>query len=481
MNLRLPSIPQSFPVELAKLADDIPPSSQNIPSIDQILEKIKNGQVHTLSAIDCFWCVLKKEEWDNERPSQEAVKLESSQQLWLAATQNPLLKYYLLRGYLRAHLENYPFAESLKHTLYNLKSVLPKEDNTVFLIESLAKIPTQGVYSIVSNSAKIQWGKQEILEFIKEYTGLLTVDLSEFTLEVAEYFSIESQNARIQSNDYNNRLSRWLIKCLNQETDFIGKHIKAVEKILIRVRKEDGSQYPDFVEWLKQNYQKSDRAKYLSEDARRKLREWIGAVNFADFAKLIRLVSDSLPDFENGKKNNQKNQLLKRSYFWENYSDNFSQVRMFIPASTERIVKNSFLNQYTILYGYHSEPTEICVFDFDTHIIVEFFRGKSSEIRLFSCLEDTSIRNNLFDCNSLSISDVRGLGGQIHDHAYLWQYQCERWLSKHNIFPNSNLTEFRTDSNQYFPYTKYSGMPSPTSEQIKRRRESLERFKPPYS
>ena len=94
MNLRLQSIPISSPIELAKLADDLPPSSQNIPRIDQILEKINNGQSNTLSAVDCFWCVFDKTSWDNERSPQEAIN--SSKQLWGAATQNRLLKYYLL-------------------------------------------------------------------------------------------------------------------------------------------------------------------------------------------------------------------------------------------------------------------------------------------------------------------------------------------------------------------------------------------------
>jgi hypothetical protein len=479
MNLRLQLVPQVSPFRLAELADDIPPSSRNIPNIDQILEKINNGQSSTLSAVDCFWCVLKKTAWDNQRSPQEAIN--SSKQLWIAAIENKLLKYYLLRGYLRGYLENQTFSLSLKEAFDSFKNALPKNDVTAVLIQAISLIPTQGVYPIVYNSAQIQWGKREILEFIQEYTGLVTIDLSGFTLEVASFFSIESQNARIKSDDYNVRMGSWLINCLNQETDIIGEQAKAVEIILAEVRKEDGGKYLEFVEWLKQNYQKGDRAKYLSERARRKLREWIGAVNFADFAKLIRLVADSLPDFENNRKNKQKNQLLKRSYFWENYSDNFSEVRIFIPTSSERIISSSFLNEYTILYGYHSEPTEICVFDFDTHIIVEFFRGKSSEIRLFSCLEDITIRDKLFSSNSLSISDIRHLGGKIHDHAYFWQYYCERWLSKHNIYPNSTLTMFRIDNNHYVPYTKDGGMPSPTFDQTQKRRESSERFNPPYS
>ena len=475
MNLRLQSIPKSSPIELAKLADGIPPSSQNIPNIDQILEKINNGQSSTLSAVDCFWCVLKKTAWDNERSLQEAIN--SSQQLWIAATENKLLKYYLLRGYLRGYLENQTFSLSLKEAFDSFKNALPKNDVTAVLIQAISLIPTHGVYPIVYNSAQIQWGKQEILEFIQEYTGLVTIDLSGFTLEVASFFSIESQNARTKSDDYNVRMGSWLINCLNQETDIIGKQAKAVEIILAEVRKEDGGKYLEFVEWLKQNYQKGDRAKYLSENARRNLRDWIGAVNFADFAKLIRMLESSLPNLENW----QKNQLLKRSYFWENYSDNFTQIQIFIPTSSEQIISGSFFNEYTILCGDHSEPTEICIFDFDTHIIVEFFRGNSSEIRVFSCLEDINIRDKLFSSNSLSISDIRRFGGQILDHVFCWQYHCERWLSKHNIYPNSTLTMFRIDNNRYESYNRETGMREPTHEERQERDKKIKRFNPPYS
>jgi hypothetical protein len=338
-------------------------------------------------------------------------------------------------------------------------------------------IPTQGVYSIVYNSAQINWGKQEIEEFIVEHTGLVTIDLPEFTLEVASFFATESQNVRIKLDDYNVRTASWLIKCLNQETDIIAKQVKAVEIILAKVRKEDGGKYPEFVEWLNQNYQKGDQAKYLSENARRNLRDWIGAANFADFAKLIRMLESSLPNLENW----QKNQLLKRSYFWENYSDNFTQIRIFIPTSSEQVISGSFFNEYTILCSDHSEPTEICIFDFDTHIIVEFFRGNSSEIRVFSCLEDINIRDKLFSSNPLSISDIRRLGGQIIDHVFSWQYHCERWLSKHNIYPNSTLTMFRIDNNRYESYNRETGMREPTSEEKQERDKKLKRFNPPYS
>jgi len=467
MNLRLQLIPQSSPVELSKLADNLSPSSQNIPRIDQILEKINNGQASSLSPVDCFWCVRDKIAWDNQRSPQEATKLSSSQQLWIAATQNKLLKYYLLRGYLRFYLENQPFASSLKQTFYNFKNALPKNDSTAVLIEALSLIPIQGIYPIVYNSAQVQWGKQEISEFILEHTGLVVIDLSQFIIEVASFFSIESQNARIKSDSDNTSMSRWLVKCLNQETDIISKQSKAVETILNEVRKEDGGQYPEFVEWLKQNYQKGDRVKHLSEKARHKLRDWVGAVNFADFEKLVDIILYG--EFADGKlvintnkfisKGNSNRKLKSRKDFWSNYSDRFEDIRIFIPELSREKISNVLYNGVTIIQPDETGLiTEICIFDFNKLIVAEFFRGKGkdSEMRLFRDEERT--RQILFNSPTLSVKDIRDLGGEEKYHTGDWQKECERVLAEYGIYPNDDLNEFTFSGGDKRPYNRDNGI-----------------------
>ena len=481
MNLKLQLISFSVPTELQNFSNTLSESYQKIPELDYIFERIAQGEGNTLSDLECLWCVLKKEEWDQVRSRQEAVQIHSSQQLWITATHNELLKYYLLRGYLRFYLEKQPFAVSLVETFDKFKESLPKDDITAITIQAISSIPIQGIYPIVCNSAQISWGKQEILGFIHENAGVVTIDLSEFTLEVASFFSIESQNARINPDSKNTTMSRWLVKCLNQETDILGKQVKAVETILAKVHKEDVEKYPEFIEWLKQYYQKGDLAKYLSDNAKRKLKEWIGTINFADFAKLIKLVAKSLPEMQGNRTNPQINQLFRRSYFWQNYSDKFEQVRILLPSTSERIVSNSLYNQYTVLKAdCRSETTEVCVFDFNSCLIVEFFRGKDSEIRLFSCDRYPHIREILFKHTSLSISDIRRLGGEVHDHLLLWQSSCERWLYKHGISPNSGLSMFKIGDNQQYPYNLVLGINSNvSSEKLTERNRKLSYWKPP--
>lgn len=476
MNLRLQSIPKPVPIQLTNLADALPPSTQNIPKIDQILEKIDNGLASTLSAVDCFWCVHKKEEWDNQRFSQEVVKLGSSQQLWLAATQNPLLKYYLLRGYLRSYLENQPFSSSLKETFDSFENALTEND---VIIKAIALIPMMGISSVVSNSVKAQWGKYEIIGFIQEHTGLVTIDLSEFTLEVAKYFSIKSQNAAFKLDVENANMSSWLVKCLNQETDIIGKQVEAVKLILNKVRKEDGGEYPEFVEWLKQNYQKGDQAKYLNEDARCKLRDWIGAVNFADFEKLVDIILYG--EFVDGKlvvntnkfisKGNSNRKLKSRKDFWSNYSDRFEDIRIFIPELSREKTSNILHNGVTIIRPDETGLiTEICIFDFNKLIVAEFFRGKGkdSEMRLFRDEEHT--RQILFNSPTLCVKDIRDLGGEEKYHTGEWQKECERTLAGYGIYPNDGLTEFTISGKDKRFYNRDKGILSKTNKVIPNRK-----------
>jgi hypothetical protein len=481
MNLKFQLFPTVAPTELQNLSNSLPASSQRIPELDHIFEKIAQGQGNSLSALECLWCVLKKEEWDQERSLNEVNS--TSKQLWIEAVNNELLRYYLLRGYLRYFLENQLFVTSLIDSFNTFKNNLSDHECIADLIDAVAEInlPSRIMYSVVTKCCQWNLGKHELLKILWENTGINTVDLDGFTITVAKFFDISSHNSNFKHDIDKVSLDNWLVKCLNQESDISNKQANAVEDILIGVRKEEASQYPSFIDWLKFHYQKGDRAKYLSESARRKLNDLIGAINFSDFAKLIKLVAESLPKMHGRKTNFQINQLFRRSYFWQNYSDKFAQVRIFIPSTSERIVSDGLYNQYTVLkMDYRSEPTEICVFDFNSCLIVEFFRGKNSEVRLFPCGRYPNIRQILFEKNDFSINEIRQLDGEVHDHIILWQSSCERWLYKHGISPNSGLSMFKVGENQQYPYNSAHGIDSnPPFDKLEEREERLEDWKPP--
>ncbi|MDM9380729.1 hypothetical protein QUB80_08420 [Chlorogloeopsis sp. ULAP01] len=81
-----------------------------------------------------------------------------------------------------------------------------------------------------------------------------------------------------------------------------------------------------------------------------------------------------------------------------------------------------------------SELTEVCIFGFSEWLVVEFFRGIGSEMRLFP----NNDRNQqiLFGESKLTVKQIRCLDGDKHDHMYLWQPNCRNWLEKKGIYPN---------------------------------------------
>ncbi|WP_341527515.1 hypothetical protein WKK05_34335 [Nostoc sp. UHCC 0302] len=66
----------------------------------------------------------------------------------------------------------------------------------------------------------------------------------------------------------------------------------------------------------------------------------------------------------------------------------------------------------------------------------------------------------LFGESTLSVKQIRCLGGDRHDHVYLWQAQefSPSWLKNHGILPNPNTQ----------PST------NPTADQLRRREHRLE-------
>jgi hypothetical protein len=126
-----------------------------------------------------------------------------------------------------------------------------------------------------------------------------------------------------------------------------------------------------------------------------------------------------------------------------------------LPQESLSIIGNQFNQNVELLESDGSDPTEVCIFDFGEWLIVEFFRGKGGEMRLFP-----SHKNRLFEESKLSIKKIRRLGGEIHDHKDFWQYICVQWLLEKNIHPNPGTP----------PYRK------PTDEELRKRQRKLVRW-----
>lgn len=105
-----------------------------------------------------------------------------------------------------------------------------------------------------------------------------------------------------------------------------------------------------------------------------------------------------------------------------------------------------------------SDTTEVCIFDFGKWLVVEFFRGRGSETRLFP--NNAKNQQLLFNESRLSVKRIRCLGGDKQDYVYFWQEFWTKWLAAKQIHPNPDTEPSKT----------------PTAEQLQNRQRKLERW-----
>jgi hypothetical protein len=289
----------------------------------------------------------------------------------------------------------------------------------------------------------------------------------------------------------------WLLRCFDEMEETT--QITSVEYILNHLSTSIVGNFPELVNWLKNNYTNSSKQSKLSSQARQKLRIWIGAVNYQDFSNLVDLIIEKISVSKTEEK-----QLKNRQSFWSNYSDIFTRIKILLPRRSYEIINNDIRADQDIqeLQNDGSDETEICIFDLgENGFIVEFFRGKGSETRIFP--QNDYIESVLFGSQPLSVKKIRKLGGERHDHVYFWQWSCEKLLrEKYNILPHYEFTKYFTvisikykvppsvtsnnpilikDQIKYYEETKLRynfqyGLPEPSENQLEKRKRDQRRW-----
>ena len=421
--LNLPELLQWQPDQLKKIADSQSQKhSKKIRNIDEILQAIESIGSSQITPLEWVACIHNKAEWDKENPHHS---IEAALSIWQAALENIHLEYLLHRLLLYRLVLYYggntqALAASLVKGFSKIAtSLASRKPLTVKIIEAISSNnPGQNLARLSCQYLKlpIQLFNQEQLPT----WGLITQESLNYIVEVFL--------ALIQPN---NQQVNWLLTCLNEMSQ--EQQIKAVNNILTSVPTEIGARFPELVDWLRKKYGTGKLRYRLSETAKRKLQDWIGAVNYDQFQKLAQLILERLPleDFE-------ANQLRRRQEFWGYYSNRFERIRILLPQESLRIIGNELSQNVDLLEEDGSNSTEVCIFDFGDWLIVEIFRGPGSETRLFPRSE-----NRLFDAPNLSLKRIRRLGGEIHDHKYLWQFSCEKWLYEKKIYLNPGISPSR--------------------------------------
>jgi EH_Signature domain len=406
--------------ELSKLINTEPFQAR---SIDEILVDIENDRSDSVSALEWVYLIHRKEEWDREYLTQS---VSTSKAIWQVAMSDSWLRQ-ILCWQLALHYGNYQ--QILAPSLVDcLAEFIPQIQKIKPLFGSI--IQAISVSQPASKLAKISHAHLLTPQQLLEKAQLPSE--TAITIDALEYVAaIFCQNPTIEQVE-------WLLKCLDKM--MVEQQLKAVEYILTdRKTKTLGATLTPLIEWLQRYYgprTTGDLWHRLSDNAKQALRDWIGSVNYNDFAKLIDKLLDAshIVSWD-------KDRLKARTEFWCKYTNRFQRIRILAPQESIDICGDGFIADIEILKRDGIEPTEVCIFDFGSYFIVEFFRGKGSEIRLFA--RTNEIEQQFFGSHKLSVKCLRRLGGEVHDHKYLWQYYYEQLLFSKGIYLNPGILPAR--------------------------------------
>lgn len=433
----------------------IPPITNPIKprTFEEILKDIETNKIDNISNLE--WIYLVYFNSDNN--------LKLCQLIWNVAKQKQWLKNRLLWNLVLYYgNEGNNQKRILSESLVNSFSVdvLDRKDHkdlvTIKIIESLKKDP--------ADLAKLSLTyKKTPKNLLKTYQLPHWIKKAEAALKaVAEVF-VSSPDSQSET---------WLINCLEEMLS--EDQIKATDYLLTNISAEIAGDLPNLVEWVKLNFKpKNSNSKWhqLSRKAKEALRKWIGAVNYKDFENIVDLLLQEeivkILAIEQG-----KNQLQSRKSFWANYSDRFEQIRIFLPQRSINVLGDRLPSNVQPLIEDGSD-TEVCIFNFGTWLIVEFFRGKGSETRFFSSNYSPQIAQELLEQNQLSVKYIRSLNCEkVHDHVYGWQSDCEQWLREHQILPNEGTKQF-IGLERIGEYNAIIGLPPLSSEKQQQREKQL--------
>lgn len=456
--LQLPAIQQVNITELTKLRNNnLKKESASLPigvaaahnlswrSLDNIIKDIESRSTTNITTLEWIYCLYNKEKWDRENPTKST---KTSENIWQASKQNSWLQHKLL-NHLALTLSKSGkriIAQSLEDTFSNCIS----ERLIVKVFQNIKIDNPRGIAEICQ----------------KKY---LTPSELRAILRLSARISIFNQanNFIGASCPYTitDQYLEWLLRCFKQMSP--QQQHKNVENILVNNSAEVLTKHPRLSDWLGKNYNPNITNSYykeLSSQAKAAIRKLVGAVNYKEFEKIVNTIIDlDAPEYK---------RLNSRKTFWSHFSDRFSKIRILLPRESVKVVGSEIdAKSYTILQEDNSEPTEICIFDFEDIFIVEFFRGKVGETRILK--SNSNLEKILFDRVDLSVKKIRALRGKYLDHKLAWQYFCVEYLHSKNIRANQGITYFLGLPKHCSRYDSITGLPKPNFDILKQREKML--------
>jgi len=423
--------------------------------IEILKQKINNHQINIITPVEFIWLIGNDQPWQNIN-SEEALELAT--EIWNISLEIEWLHHSLIRRLIWVYDgQKNIIASCFIHSFKSWSKLSHVKKN--LLIKIVAVFYDHNPQRLL---AKITCSENLTRRELFDKFNLILSNVSIFQnyiIEIAPYFS--------RLNPITDHNIDWLLRCFDEMEESI--QITSVDYLLCHLSIEIAGKFPKLVNWLKQHYKNSPKQQNLSSQAKEKLRDLIGVINYNDFRDLVNLIITKI------EMEKDRSQLQSRQGFWANYSNNFERLKILLPNESYQLLSSSLREDqdFQRLEFDGSDPTEICIFDLgEKGFIVEFFRGRGSETRFFP--KNDNIEQVLFNSQSLSIKQIRALGGEAHDHVMLWQWACERWLrEKHRILPNKGTQYFIGLKKEYGKYDFNYGMSEPSEEDKNERQKQL--------
>ncbi len=410
-NFQVPIVQTSSPQKLIELANSLDTKNSALTSlldklninhdknyrlIDEIIKNIEENKFENINLIEWVYCLSTKSDWDQLNLDKSKL---TSEKIWQFAQE-----YKPLRKRLFWHLVSYYFdqdemtlAPSLAQTFSSFE---PQNKEDYITLKIIDLLTSENYIELASLCVNECLQPNELL-----YRNSLPYEIAienNITLveKIQSHFPLAlNKISNPQAHQINFIIDT--LEKLSPENQLI-----AVENLLHHILPQVASNYPKLVNWVRNNYiltiNKSSENQ-LSPDSQILFKKWIGAVNYKDFSQLIDLIIDriSIDSLED-------NQLMKKKIFWYNYSDRFTRIRILLPFSTIQAFGTDFdLDDITQLINDGSQSTEVCIVDLDDFFMVEFFRGKGCEIRIFP--KTNEIENELFKSSDIFLKRLRYL------------------------------------------------------------------------
>ena len=476
IKLHLPPVKLPPPAQMAQVAqtcttapiwkplglDQDGPPPFPLRSIDELLELLDSGKGQQIRLLEWVMWLRGKQAWDQDHPDRAQ---STACALWREALGNARLERLLnWRLALRAGgLDKARLTDSLWDTFNEYA-----EQRSDVPVVRLLKGMIGSEWSTIAAMAMQQRVRVQSLFTRLRLPSLLSV-IDEINAALVPVF-LQSPRTKTAAH--------WLLSCIQGlDTD---AQVDAVEQLVRGVDAAEAADWSALHTWVLSRFgphAENSLWSRLSAEAQQTLQTWLSAARYRDFERIVRLLTRHPPDDALSEEDQKDRKRLKnRSKFWANYRSRFEGLTILLPEATlDALGKQlSHLQSSDVVPLAHdgSEESELCIFEFTEGYIVEVFRGGCGESRF---IPKDEFPHELLKKRTLGLKDLRRIGAsETHDHVFLWQYSCERWLRDKGIRPDDGIRQFAGLPRAAGQYDSAKGLPRPDDRELADRHQQLQ-------